>query len=569
MDTHTTPRAASIATITAMVLATVFATTATAQTRSGGGRQTPDSPFGEVWVLDRMMPEHVLWQTLVGVTSTEGFQPVVIHGGEDSRWTESLEHLLRIVPQGDSIWVSDEGVLFDVDRVATPAEIAASDPSEGPVIWSAAAGLDPVAALIAMRLDGVLTVDPADQTRADIIVGQTSPRRAMDQSQQWLADRTEAIDFANSLAGSRVVMVARAGLLPPELVLWAFQREALVLEVAYPGKFSIYNPAEEIAAVEEIRRQIHTALPGLVGRGAPEALVIAAGWHEIPFRFPRDLSASCSDCDNGVYESAADSEYANLDGDPWGEPDVPVGRLMSPVPDLLAIQSVVGVWREHDAFAMATDGLIVDLIGGRPEIRDGIAAGWQSAYPEQVFSVMGPDDIDPGYRLDREEFFRISDRSDVVMISGHGHPDALSPDGGPFNLALTGGQLVGRDQSGRPSFWFLHACSTGKPDMADHRADETLLVGLQSRLALGSLMAVEIVAAGSADPWWWTTVLAPDLTVGELVRRFNAAGIEAYRDGGEAPPGMAQPGGNEAGNRANASTVLFWIGDPLTRVSSR
>ena len=135
-------------------------TSAAAQTRQSGRRVTPDQTFETVWVVDRGMPELVLWQTLVHLTSSDSFQPIVIHGGEDERWRESLAHLLAIVPRGDSVWVSEAGTRLDIDFWARPLDVAGDDPSDGPVVYSADPQLDDVAALIAMRLDGVLSAEP-------------------------------------------------------------------------------------------------------------------------------------------------------------------------------------------------------------------------------------------------------------------------------------------------------------------------------------------------------------------------------------------------------------------------
>jgi hypothetical protein len=546
-----------------MACALAISIPAAAQVRHGGQTVTPDRPFATVWVIDRTMEELAVWQTLVHVTSSEGFQPVVLHGGEDPRWTASLQHLLRSLPQGDSVWVSQAGTIFDVDRWTNPDRLAGLDPSDGPSVYSADASFDPIAALIAMRLDGVLTAEMPAAGGPSVFVGLGSRPTQVDGLDVYLPTPEEAVAYANQLARRPVVMVVRAGELLPEYVLWAFQRDAVILEVAVPP-YTIYDAASEVAAAEAVRDRIRSALPRLLDGEAPEALVIAGDWHRIPFRFPRDNPNPCADCDNGVFEYSADLEYANLDGDPWGEPDVPVGRLMSPVRDLLAIQSVVGIWRENGAFAAATDGVVVDLLGPRGGLRDDMAARWRDAFPEQSWSTMGPDPYDPGFRLDRGAFFDRADRSDVVVVHGHGHPDFLSPDGNPFNESLSGRHLMNQASTGRPAFWFVHACSTGKPDMDDGIAEQTLLVGLQSRLAYGSLMAVEILAAGSGDPSWWTGVVQPDVTVGELVRRWAAASTAVYRDGGRAPKGLAQPTGEPESDRFNAFGVLSWIGDPLT-----
>jgi hypothetical protein len=571
MDTNTpqprTPAATHrhhslIRTIAAISIFAI-ATSAAAQTRQSGGRLVPDQPFETVWVIDREMPAFEVLRTLTHVTSSEGFQPVVLHSGRDFRWTASLQHLLWLLPQGDSVWVSETETMFDVDRLMSPAGVALLDPSDGPMVYSADESFDPVAALIAMRLDGVLTAEMPATGGPSVFVGIDGPRVQAENSDVYLSTREDAVAYANQLAERRVVMVVPSGELLPEYILWAFQRDAKILEVTVPP-YSIYDAPSEIAAVSAVSTQIRAAGSWLLDGETPEALVIAGDWHRIPFRFPRDNPNPCSGCDNQVFEYSADVEYANLDGDPWGEPDVPVGRLMSPFQDLLAIQCVVGLWREKNAFAAATDGVVLDLLGPRGGLRDEMAAAWQQAYPEQIWSTMGPEPYDPQFRLDREAFFRLADRSDVVVANGHGSPDGLSPNGSPFYQSIWGTQLVERELTGWPAFWFVHACSTGKPDMDDEIAEQTLLVGLQSRLAYGSLMAVEVLGAGSGDPSWWTTVLDPDLSIGELVRRYTTASISVYREGGSAPMGMAQPTGDPVRDRFNAYPVLSWIGDPLT-----
>jgi hypothetical protein len=558
--------------VTAAVVAVAAAAVdAEAQARHGGGSVEPDRPFETVWVIDRGMAELEVWQSLVAVTSSETFQPVVLHSGEEPSWTTSLERLLELLPPGDSVWVSDRGTSFNVDAVATPDELTGRDGATGPVVFSADPSLDDVAALIAMRVDGRLVAEPPGASGPAVLVGVDDPQ-ALDTVNVHLATRGAALAFANSLAERRVVMVVRAGAMRPEYVLWAFQRGARVLEVALSQQYDIYNPWSELSAVDEVDRQIDAALPGLVGNDRPEALVIAGDWHEIPFRLAHGLGdpgspGTCPRCDNGVYEFAADLVYANLDHDDWGDPDVPVGRLMSPFADLLAIQCVVGIWSEHGAFRRPTDGIFLGLLGTAAPERQAVVAAWWAAFPGQLWSAIGPDELERAYHLDRDAFFAVADRATVVVAQAHGHPDFLSPDGDPFNQALTGVQLRQRAASGQPSFWFLHACATGKPDRRDSVAEQTLLVGLQSRLAQGALMAVENVASGSADPFWWGDgVLEPGLPVGELVRRYVSAGIAAYRDGGEVAPGLPSSDGSDAAKRFNSRGAMMWVGDPLTPV---
>jgi hypothetical protein len=138
--------------------------------------------------------------------------------------------------------------------------------------------------------------------------------------------------------------------------------------------------------------------------------------------------------------------------------------------------------------------------------------------------------------------------------------------GGAYNQALSGKVLLETPFTGQPSFWFIHACATGRPDDGP-ASDATLLIGLQNRLAYGALLAVENIGSGSGDPWWWTTAAEPGVPVGELVRRFHAAGIAVYRDGGQAGPGMPKALGVPGKDCWNAYSVLSWIGDPLTPVA--
>jgi hypothetical protein len=543
---------------------------ATAQVRRGGRQQVPDRPFDRIRVVDRTMAELEVWRALAAVTSSAGFQPVVLHAGDDERWTASLERLLEMAPDGEVVWVSDRGtpVGLQVDDVVRPDELEGEDATDEPTVLSADPGLDDLATLIAMRLDGRLSDEAAGGAGPAVVIGGGPIARSA--ADLHLPTRADALAFANRLAGRRVVMVVRQGGLLPEHVLWAFQRSAMVLEVS-PPPYHIYDAPSELAAAGAVRRQIRDGLAELLGGAAPEALVIAGDWHEIPFRYPHDIGAApypgpCPGCDNGVYELAADLLYADLDADPWGVPDVPVGRLMSPVRDLLAIQCVVGVWREHGAFPPAGDGVFLGLLGTAAPSRRAVAEAWREAFPERLWSVIGPERPTQGYRLDREGFFDVADRADIVVLHSHGHPDFVSPDGSPFNQSLWGGLLVDRGASGLPAFWFLHACSTGKPDRHDLIAEQTLLVGLQSRLALGSLMAVEVLGSASGDPYWWTSAVEAGLPVGELVRRYAAAAATTYGEGAAVPEGLPGSGGALESRRFNGLGVLAWVGDPLTPV---
>jgi hypothetical protein len=248
------------------------------------------------------------------------------------------------------------------------------------------------------------------------------------------------------------MVVRRNGLLP-EHVLWVFQREARILEVD-PPEYDIYDAWSEFVAVEAVSRQIRASLPELLGGEAPEALVVAGDWYEIPFRFPWGLGSAfatpsevgppfqCNTCDNKMYEYAADLVYANVDGDIWGVPDVPVGRFMSPFRDLLAIQTVIGIWHGLGAFAEPTDGVFLGLLGtSEPAHRRVMFDAWRDAFPGRSWSAIGPAASEPNYHLDRDAFFRTADRAEIIVAHGHGHPDFLSPNGSPFNEAVSGKHL--------------------------------------------------------------------------------------------------------------------------------
>lgn len=561
-----TPRPIHAARIISLAIAvTLTAAAATAQTRHSGRRVMPDG----VWVVDRTMPDLVVWQSLVQLTSSDAFTPIVLHGGDRQSSTASLNHLIRIATRGSVAWVSDRGtpIGLDTDLRLGPVAAVGLESDGGPVVYSADPSLDAIAALIAMRVDGVLTSQPPEPGTPAILVG-VEPSLGWHTANLVLQSRSDALAEANRLASGSAVLVVREHQILPEHVLWAYQRDAKILEVRVPDDYAVDDPDAETRAVASVDGQITAVLPSLVVGGRPEALVIAGDWYQIPFRFDRGNPAACTGCDNGIYEYAADVEYANLDNDPWGEPDVPVGRLMSPDRDLLALQCVVGIWREFGAFRDATDGVVVDLLGNRDGIRDAVIDRWQSVLPHQVWNAMGPDQSDINFHLDRDEFFALADRSDIVVIHGHGHPEYLSPRGmgGAYNQALSGKALLETPVTGQPSFWFIHACATGRPD-GGPASDPTLLVGLQSRLAYGALLAVENIGAGSGDPWWWTSAAEPGVPVGELVRRFHAASIAVYRDGGQAGLGMPKALGVPEKDCWNAYSVLSWIGDPLTPVT--
>jgi hypothetical protein len=565
-----------VATVSIVALALSAASVAAAQSRSGGRRITPDPPFTRIWVVDRTMSEPIVWRALVDVTAPNRFVPVILHAGDDERWTASLVHLLELLPEGDVVWVSDRGTVFDVDDVVSPA--ALEPDRAGRLVYSSDERVDDVAALIAMRIGAGLVFELPPDRGPTVLVGVEGSDRSR-REDVFLPTRAEALSYADALTDRSVVMIAPAGGLLPEHVLWAYQRGARIIEVE-PPPYDLTDAWSEFVAVEEVARQVHTGVERLLGAERPEALVVAGDWFEVPFRYPYGIGAAgssagaagypgpCSSCDSGRYEFAADLVYANLDGDPWIVPDVPIGRFMSPVRDLLAIQTVLGVWHAHGAYPPAGDGVFLGLLGTELPTRRSAVDAWTSAFEGRVWSVIGPEGVDPGYVLDRDAFFSVADRADIVVVHGHGHPDFVSPNGSPANQSISGTELVRRSTQAAPSFWFLHACGAGKLDLDDPDADETLLVGLQSRLIYGALMAVENTSSASSDPYWWNSVVEPGIPVGELVRRLAASVVAAYRDGSAVGEGLPRTGGSDDNKRFNSRSVLSWIGDPLTPVAA-
>ena len=303
----------------------------------------------------------------------------------------------------------------------------------------------------------------------------------------------------------------------------------------------------------------------------PEALVVAGGWAEIPYRFARSLVDDCTGCDNGVYEHAADVEYANLDpaADPWGEPEMPVGRLMSYERDLLALATVLGVWHDQGAFPAPGKAALLDLLPA--PWRDAALATWQDRFADRQWHRFGPEELNAPFTLDREALFADADDADLVLVRAHGAPNALAT---LTALQLDGAAIAASAGAARPAFWLIDACATARyldparfHPGADRRGNN-LLSGIQRRLALGAWMSVETVGQGSSSLWWPTVVAHPGLTAGELARRAAVAAITAYRrdrDGFELPAGLPDRAGLAA-DLHNARTPMLWIGDPLTRL---
>jgi len=433
--------------------------------------------------------------------------------------------------------------------------------------------LEPLAALAAMRLDATLT-DSLPVPAAEVVVqvgGEPlDPTSVAAPDSRFVADHSAALDLVNSLAGGDAVMVFRAGTLLPELVLYAFQRDLLLVAVD-PPPYSSYDVASEIAATTATRDQVHAAL-ALLGFGLdvpPEALVVAGDWAQVPYRFARSLDDACPGCDNGVYEHSADVEYANLDGDPWGEPDVPVGRLMSYERDLVGLATVLGVWRDHGAFPAASRAVLLDLLPA--PWRDSALAAWQDTFPGRQWGLFGPEVLNQPFTLDHGAFFADADDAGMVLVRAHGGPNLLST---LAALQLDGAAIAASAASARPAFWMVDACATARyldPARSHFLADRegnNLLAGIQRRLAVGAWLSVEKVAQGAGSLWWPTVVAEAGLTAGELARRAAAAAVAAYRgdDGAPGVPvGLPQPAG-EASNLRNARTPMLWVGDPLTVV---
>ena len=86
------------------------------------GRGGHPAPFASVWVVDRSAED--VYPVLTALVRPDRFTAVVLTS-EDSPRTDSLDHLLGIVPEGISHWVSRAPVPvgLSVDRVEDPEEI--------------------------------------------------------------------------------------------------------------------------------------------------------------------------------------------------------------------------------------------------------------------------------------------------------------------------------------------------------------------------------------------------------------------------------------------------------------
>jgi hypothetical protein len=553
---------------------------------TGGARSAATSPrlaaridpalaFERVWVVERSTPG--LYQVLSLLTDSGSFTPIVLAGseGEDPRAAE-LDHVLELVPPGTSYWVGDGPVpmALNVDRGLKLHALLDGADGAARFVSCADSTLEPLAALAAMRLDAVLVSSPPEHA-AELVVhfgGQNEKSQRLTAAEVLhISGRDEALDLVNSLAQSTAVMVAPATGLLPEHVLYAFQRDTLLIEVISPP-YSSYDVHSEIAATIAVKAQIVHQLGelGFTAERPPEALVIAADWTEIPYRFARSLELECRTCDNGVDEHSADLEYANLDGDQWGEPEVPVGRLTSYDQDLLALQTVLGVWRDHGAFQPGSRAVLLELGGVR--WRDHAFDVWRDRMPRRDWSLFGPEEGGEVYRqfqLDTEAFFAMADDADLVVVKGHGSPNSLATD----NRQLDGATIADSADQAVPAFWILSACSTGRYlDPAGRHGDadpeaNNLLSAIQSRLAFGALLSVDVLSQGSGSIWWPTITFEPGLPIGEQVRRALVAAISAYRGDDDAPefPWRDFPmGGSDSANLRNAWTPVYWVGDPLT-----
>lgn len=530
--------------------------------------------FERVWVVERSTPE--LYEILTRLTSTDAFSPIVLAAGEgESTRAAEVNHLLEVLPNGDSHWVGSGPVPvgLNVDRVLVPWEVPAEAGAGARVVYCAERHLEPLAALAAMRLDGVLTAS-APIAAAELVVqvgGEPlDPSQVATSDLRFVADAAGAVDLVNALAPSNVVLVFRAGSLLPEHVLYAFQREALLVEVNPPA-YGSYDVQSEITATVATRNQIHDRLArlGFTLDAPPEALVVAGDWTQIPYRFARSLEDLCPGSDNGVCEHSADVEYANLDGDPWGEPEVPVGRLMSYDRDLLGLQAVIGVWKDHGGFPAAPRAAVLDLTWG--PWSEQVLGLWRDTVPDRDWEVFGSKEAGGDFQLDREAFFAHVDGADLVLVRAHGGPNTLAT---LTTVQLHGADIAASATRATPAFWLVEACATARyldpgrgHGSAAPEGNDNLLSAIQGRLAFGALLSVEVVSQASATIWWTTVAAGRGIAIGELVRRGMSAAVAAYhgQEGRVAFPqlGLSRPG-SVSQNLHNAHTPMLWIGDPLT-----
>jgi hypothetical protein len=224
------------------------------------------------------------------------------------------------------------------------------------------------------------------------------------------------------------------------------------------------------------------------------------------------------------------------------------------------------VWRDHGAFPAAPRAAYLDLLaaGWKGEAFD----RWRDALPGRDWQLFGPADVKESFVLDREAFFAHADDADLVLVRAHGGPNSLTS---LRALQLDGAAIAASATRATPAFWLVDACATARyldPERrhgSANREGDNLLSAIQSRLAFGALLSVEVVVQASGSLWWPTVVAEPGIPIGELVRRGTEAAVRAYRDGqGVFPDSPFPRPASASANLANARTAMLWIGDPLT-----
>lgn len=388
----------------------------------------------------------------------------------------------------------------------------------------------------------------------------------------YLQSDLQIKNFVNSKASRKALLVTKKQALKPEHILYAFYRGTIWMEVT-PPNFDNLNLQSEIVATQSVRTQIHTFIneSSFFDSKKPEALIIGGDWLDIPYRFARSTSygfSVCPSCDNGYYEYSSDVEYANLDGDIWGQPEIPVGRLMGYDRTLASIQSLIGVLSDEGIFENSPNATYLDLFPSNT--REINFNNYSNHFDSQNWLLFGPLTWNEynTYRVDKVSFFNHADFSDKVVLQAHGAINFL----GTSSLQLNGSDLAVTAANAHPAFWFISACGTVK--YADPRRfapsfreqNGSLLSGLQSRLVMGSMMSVEIVAQGSTAPFWSATTMLPGRTVGENLNLTFIEAIKYYRgapDSVPSAPGLPQHTGGDS-DFANAWMSMMWIGDPLT-----
>jgi hypothetical protein len=541
-------------------------------TREADGRAAPAARFDQLWVVDRNLPD--LFEVLAAITRPERFDAIVLTAADSSR-VEVVNQLLEFAPPGTIHWVSRDPVPvgMSVDRIPDPRDLIAAGRGDA-VVVCADESMAPLAALVALRTDGSFHTSMPDAPASVIIqIGGDAP--------QWIGGpgarithlgRVEAVhDFLNARATRTAVLVYAAGHLLPEHVLLAFQRGLLLIEVD-PPPFSGDDVASEIQATMATAAQIRTAVAQMreLQGVLPEALVIAGDWTRIPYRFARSTDpdlVGCDGCDNGILTFSSDAEYANFDADPWGEPEVATGRIMSYDRDLLAVQTVIGVWHDHGAFEPAPRATFLGVFPS--SLRDLMVTRWRDAVWDRQWEVFGPRNADDSedFAFDTDDFLRVADDSDVVVVQAHGAPNEIRGD----RRLLDGEILASTAHRARPAFWFSSACATARhiPEPTfgtSPLGNGNLMSGLQSRAILGALLTVELNASAAGNLVWIPAELERGTSIGELVRRAWVDGISAYRgdpDAPEIPDGLSHRKGTDL-DLKNAWMPHLWVGDPLT-----